>query len=420
MDSKSVFNATVCLLGLLILLIHIVNLAIKKDKRKDENLLLQFFIFTAIHFAVYFIFDLVKLRYTSNAFIIASYTIFYIFNNIEVILFYRYLTNYTLIKNSLKKKLNLLSIILFVLFVISDFVNIFTHMYFKAVDGTYQRSTFMFISQGYEFIILLIAFIIAVTNKHLKRREKIAFTIYCLLPFFAIIIQILYPGYAIAYATLILSVEILFLFANVEKNIKIREEEKQLKETEIKTIVTQIQPNFVYNILSSISTLISINPRKAQKALDQFSNYLRVNFNSLTESKLVFFEDELKHIKTYFELEKIRYEEKINIIFDIKCSNFMLPPLTIQPLVENAVKHGISKKVDGGTLTLKTYETTNAFIVEVIDNGIGFDLNEDDFLSNKYAGISNVRRRITTLTKGDLSIESKPNRGTKVIVKFFK
>ena len=420
MNPKSVFNATVCLLGVLILLIHIVNLLIKKDRRKDENALFDFFIFTAIHFATYFVFVLLKENYTSNTFIISFYTAFYIMNNVEVLLFYFYLTSYANINKRAKKVFGILNLIVFSTFVITDIVNIFTHMYFTSVDGVYTRSKLMILSQGYQFIMLGISFVATIVNKSLNVREKIAFSLYCVLPLVAIIIQNLMPGYAIAYASLLIAIEILFLFLNVEKNIKMREDEKRLKDANVKLMVSQIQPHFVYNTLSSISTLIPIDPDKAQKALDEFTDYLRMNFSTLTETHLVSFEDELKHIKTYVNLEKMRFNDRLNVIYDIKTTNFNLPPLSIQPLVENAIKHGILKKVEGGTVTLKTYEDEQASIVEIIDDGVGFNMEDVDFKGNKHIGLNNVKHRITTMSRGEIRFESKPNKGTKVMVLFYK
>ena len=420
MNPKSVFNATVCLLGVLILLIHVVNIVLKKGKRKDEKALFAFFVFTMVHFATYFTFVLIKENYVSKPLIITFYTIFYIMNNVELLLFYFYFSNYAVIPTKTKRVADIINIVLFSLFVISDIINIFTHMYFSAEGGIYQREKFMIISQGYQFLMLGIIFILVIINKSLNVREKIAFSMYCVLPLVSIILQNRFAGFAIAYATLLMAIEILFLFLNVEKNIKIREEEKQLKDAEVKIMVSQIQPHFVYNTLSSISTLIDIDPEKAQKALDEFTDYLRMNFSTLTATKQVSFEDELKHIKTYVDLEKMRFNDRLNVIYDIKATNFTVPPLSIQPLVENAIKHGILKKIEGGTVILKTYEDEKAFIVEVIDDGIGFDMKTLDPKDNKHIGLSNVKHRVTTMANGDIYFESEPNKGTKVVVKFYK
>ncbi len=419
MDQKT-FNATVCLLGVLILSIHIFNVLFKKDRRKDENSLLSFFIFTVIHFATYFAFTFIRDTVKSDTFIIGFYTLFYIMNNVELLLFYIYVTRYIDFDAKTKKILNIVNYVLFALFIISDFANIFAKFYFTSVGGVYTRTPYMIISQGYQFIMLVVVFLIVLVNKKLVFREKLAFFFYCTIPFVAIILQNNYKGYAIAYVSLLMAIEILFLFLNVEKNIKLREEEQKVKEANIKIMVSQIQPHFVYNTLSSISTLIPLNPEEAQKALDNFTDYLRVNFSALTENKLVSFEDELKHIKTYVSLEKMRFKDRLNAVYDIGVTGFAVPPLSIQPLVENAIKHGLLKKIEGGTVTIKTYETDDAYIVEVIDDGVGFNMSDPELKSNRHVGLSNIKHRIKSMTNGDISFSSEVNKGTKVTVKFYK
>lgn len=420
MDSKSVFNATICIIGVSLLLIHIVNLVLKKKKRRDEMFLLIFFIFTAIHFATYTVYDLVKDYYTSDTYIMSFYTTFYIMNNAEVFLFFLYLSNYIRLPQKYKKIFSLINIVLFSVFVVSDFVNLATHMYFSAVDGVYHREQFMIISQGYQFVMLVISFILAIINKELNVREKIAFSIYCFIPFVAIIVQNALPGFAIAYLSMILAIEILILFLSIEKNFMLLEDEQRLKDANVKIMVSQIQPHFIYNTLSSISTLIPIDQARAQKALDDFTEYLRMNFSTLTETNLVSFSDELKHIQTYIELEKMRFNERLHVNYDIKVSSFDVPLLSIQPLVENAIKHGILKKVEGGTLLIKTYETENSYVVEVVDDGVGFNIEDIDFKSNTHIGLNNVKHRITTMCKGEMNIFSEINKGTTIVVKFYK
>ncbi|MBO6261942.1 MAG: hypothetical protein J6N95_04990, partial [Bacilli bacterium] len=230
MSPKSVFNATVCLLGFLILLVHTFNIFIKKERRKDENALLIFFLFTMFHFASYFTFVIVKEHYTSDPFIMTVYTIFYVMNNVEVFLFYGYLSSYTEVPVKTRKVADIINISLFVTFVASDIINIFSRVYFTSVDGIYTRNSLMILSQGYQFVMLALSFILVIINKSLNKREKAAFHIYCLLPLVAIIVQNILAGYAIAYVSLLLAIEILFVFLNVEKNIKLKEEQEKLKD----------------------------------------------------------------------------------------------------------------------------------------------------------------------------------------------
>lgn len=116
----------------------------------------------------------------------------------------------------------------------------------------------------------------------------------------------------------------------------------------------------------------------------------------------------------------MRFNERLHVNYDIKVSSFCVPPLSIQPLVENAVKHGILKKVEGGTLFLKTYETENSYVVEVIDDGVGFNIEDIDFKSNNHIGLNNVKHRITSMCKAEMNIFSEINKGTTIVVKFYK
>lgn len=413
-----VFNETICIMGILIFLIHIINIAIKKKKRKDEKALFVFILFTIIHFSIYLMYTIIHLNYTSNPFILSFYTTFYIMNNVEAFLFFIYMLCYIELDKGIKYKLQFISTALFVLFNILNIINIFTGIFFTVDNGIYIRSKFMLLSQGYQFIILVIIFFVTLFNKKSNIREKMAFSSYSILPLIAIILQNIFRGYAIAYAAIIISVEVLFFFVNVEKNMIIAYEEKKNKEAQINIMLSQIQPHFIYNSLSSISTLIEIEPLKAQKALDDFTEYLRMNLSSLTNDTLIPFEYELKHIKTYIELEKIRFNDRINVIFDIKVKDFNVSPLTIQPIVENAIKHGILKKIEGGTVIIKTSEDINNYYIEVIDDGVGFDINEVNFYDNHY-GLNNLKYRINN-TNGKIDIKSELNKGTDVLVTLMK
>ena len=419
MANNVVFNMTVCIMGILILFVHMTNLILKANKRVDEKWLLAFISFTIFHFAVYLTFCIVKIYYTSDPFIIASYTTFYIMNNIEVILLSMYTLYYVVMPQNKKKHVLVISIFLFIVFVVLDIVNLFTGIFFYSENGEYMRSKTMILSQGYQFIAFSTVLLVTFINNKINMREKIAFATYCILPLISILVQNVLKGYAIAYATIIISVEILFFFVNVQKNIELAEQQEKTKEAQIKIMLSQIQPHFIYNSLSSISTLIDIDPEKAQRSLDDFTEYLRMNLSSITKDKSIPFKEELRHIETYVALEKLRFNDRIHIVYDLGIIDFKVPTLTIQPLVENAIKHGILKKIEGGTVTLTTYETDTCYVVEIKDDGIGFDISEIDFDEGHF-GLKNISYRISKTCDGDLSISSKVNVGTKITVKFKK
>ena len=139
MDNKSLFNITVCTIGVILLILHIFNLSLKKNRRKDENYLLVFFIFTAFHLAAYFTFTIVKVYYTSDAFIMTAYSLFYLANNLEVLLLFLYTIAYVKISADVKKASLIINLAVFGLFLILDVVNLFTPIFFYSENGVYMR-----------------------------------------------------------------------------------------------------------------------------------------------------------------------------------------------------------------------------------------------------------------------------------------
>ena len=189
--------------------------------------------------------------------------------------------------------------------------------------------------------------------------------------------------------------------------------EKERQQTELQTAImlSQIQPHFLYNALNAISSLCEIDALRARDAIDSFARYLRVNMNSLESRRLVPFSEELEHTRTYLNIEQLRFGEDLTVVYDIGCDDFRLPPLCVQPLAENAVKHGL-QRTDGGTVTIRTRREENAVHITVTDNGAGFApdaLREDD---REHIGIENVRSRLAVFCGGVLTVNSRPGEGT--------
>lgn len=193
--------------------------------------------------------------------------------------------------------------------------------------------------------------------------------------------------------------------------------EKELYEAKVSIMVSQIQPHFMYNALTSIAMLCTIDPERAQEATITFSKYLRGNMDSLKQTKPVPFDHELEHLKKYLYIEKLRFANKLNIEYEIGPTNFKVPQLSIQPLVENAVKHGVGMKKKGGTVKIATRETETAFEVIISDDGVGFDVNaprKED--GRSHVGMENTRTRLKELCGGEVRIESTVGEGTTATV----
>ena len=189
--------------------------------------------------------------------------------------------------------------------------------------------------------------------------------------------------------------------------------EKEAYEAKVAVMASQIRPHFMYNALTSIAMMCEIDPETAQEATITFAQYLRGNMDSLEKTEPVPFEVELEHLKKYLYIEKLRFGKKLNVEYDIQATDFKLPMLSVQPLVENAVKHGVGMKKKGGTVTIATRETDTAFLIIISDDGVGFDQNapqKDD--GRTHIGMENTRNRLKDMCCGRLDIESTVDVGT--------
>lgn len=192
--------------------------------------------------------------------------------------------------------------------------------------------------------------------------------------------------------------------------------ERELENSRTSIMLSQLQPHFLYNVLNSIYYLCGHDPQAAQEAVDKFSDYLRNNMESLEQKEFILFDEEYQHIQTYLSLEKMRFQKKLNVVYDIEATDFLLPPLTVQPLVENAVKHGVTKTRDGGVVTISTRELEDSYIITVADTGRGFDPEHYMEDGKVHVGIQNVRARLHTMMAGTLTITSIPGEGTQAVV----
>lgn len=195
----------------------------------------------------------------------------------------------------------------------------------------------------------------------------------------------------------------------------VREHERDLTaEQRIQIMMTQIQPHFLYNTLSTIQALCSIDPQQAAQITGKFSAYLRQNLNSLEFPGLTSFEKELEHTRTYADIERVRFPN-IRIEYTIEDAGFSLPPLTVQPIVENAIRHGVRIREEG-VIRVLARKTEGGHEVVISDNGIGFDVNTLEQKDGTHIGLKNVKERIEKMCGGWVTVLSQPDMGTTVTI----
>ena len=192
---------------------------------------------------------------------------------------------------------------------------------------------------------------------------------------------------------------------------------KERERQRMQLMYSQIKPHFLYNTLETIEALCLTDPKAANEATARFSQYLRNNMAGIAEDKTVPFSKELSHAKLYLELEQTRFEDALQVEYHIGCTDFFLPPLTLEPLVENAVRHGVRMKPDGrGTVKIFVEQKPDCYEITVQDDGPGFDATVPPADGKPHIGIYNVRTRLED-HGGSLTIHSELGRGTAATIR---
>lgn len=307
--------------------------------------------------------------------------------------------------------------------ILLTFVSIPTGLYFTiTADNVYVRGSGFLLSQLIPFVIYGIDLFMTIRyRRYLRRKEVFYFCFYVFMPVLGEILQILFYGIATVNVLAAIAMVIIYINIQSEQALRLEKQEKQLAELQVNIMLSQIQPHFLYNSLTAIRQLCDIDSSQAKQCITDFSRFLRANMNSLTSREPIPFARELLHVKNYLSLEKQRFGDRLTVVYDIRSEDFDLPPLTIQPIAENAVRHGIMKRDRGGTLTVRSLEGEGYYEVTVEDDGVGFPAGTpraDD--ETPHIGIANVRKRVEELVGGSVDIESAPGKGTKVSIRIPK
>ena len=268
------------------------------------------------------------------------------------------------------------------------------------------------------------------------KNEKML-VVFGVLPMLSFIVDVTGTGLGLATGGIVSEIVFILIFAfslivllkvvpqNLNATIRARELETEkmilnakLTESRIATMISQIQPHFIYNTLGTIEQLCITEPKEASKLVRNFSLYLRGNFGELDNAKPITFSQEMNHVKHYTDIEQVRFPD-MTIQYDLRSVEFLLPALSVQPLVENAIKHGLMGLEEGGIVTISAYETKEYYVVEVTDDGVGFDMDAG-YDETKHVGMKNIRGRIEAMCGGSLTIESEIGKGTKATIRIPK
>lgn len=219
------------------------------------------------------------------------------------------------------------------------------------------------------------------------------------------------------------------IYAEIERRryeavAKQKEEEliDQLADARLKNSISQLQPHFMYNALSSIRELVLDEPEYAADLLYNFTHYLRACVRSISQKEMIPFAEELENIRAYTSIEQMRFGNGLKILYDIQFEEFEVIPLGIQPLVENAIRHGIVKRRGKkGTVWIRSALEGEQIVVAIEDDGVGFDTQKirEEVQSGQRdsTGIHNLIFRFEHLMHATIDIASEPSKGTRVVIR---
>ena len=285
-------------------------------------------------------------------------------------------------------------------------------------DSAYSMGVLFEIGHIGGFILILITFFILWRhNRTLGQRNSFILSAMPLLMLFATFVEPFLSGIELHYPLIVLEFCIVYTQHHLDTELRMKKDEVENTKARLALATGRMEPHYLYNVLTTIYYLCDTEPQKAQKAIGTFAEYMRSTLETLEKQELVSFAWELGEIRHYLELEKLRYGDRLSIEYDIETEDFRIPPLSVQPLVENAVRHGIAEKEEGGTVKIASEKLPDGGVrISVTDDGAGFDTGSLAAMDATHEGIANVRERLRLEVGGELTITSEPGKGTAAVV----
>ena len=301
-------------------------------------------------------------------------------------------------------------------------ITLFTPIAFEIDENNvFARGPLGYTSHVICVILLLNLFYI--TIREYGRRLRLAIVpLACLLMLVgAMLMDILLPGnekMIVSFVAVMAIVCCVLIYIWLHMQLVRQYEEELIAQQRVRIMVSQIQPHFLYNTIATFRALCKSDPDKAAMVAEKFGQYLRENLDSLSGENLIPIEKELDHTRVYAEIEMVRFEN-IRVEYDVRDVDFMLPALTIQPIVENAIRHGVRIREEG-IVRVSTRQSDGFHEIVISDNGIGFDTAASYSGDVSHIGINNVRERIEKMCAGTMTVESEIDKGTTVTIRIPK
>lgn len=180
--------------------------------------------------------------------------------------------------------------------------------------------------------------------------------------------------------------------------------EKEMEHLQARLMQHQIRPHFIFNSLLAIKQLCIESPKAAAEALQHFASYLRTNLEAMSSEDMIPFSQELLSIREYVALEQADPASRFQMRYEVDFDDFELPILTVQPMVENAIRHGIATRKGDGVVTIRTMLEEKNVVITIEDNGRGVPVETRQQAEHRSTGVKNVKERLRLLCNGELAI----------------
>lgn len=285
-------------------------------------------------------------------------------------------------------------------------------MLFHVAIMTAGITLYVFTKREEVFVVTLMVLLIAGLYKTLKderfvlRRGAIIASV--IIPLITYIVSLIEPTMNFSGLALVVMYVFLYIEFHTYVELQLITTQAELAESRVRLMTDQISSHFVFNSLQSIGNMCETDPSGAKQAIDLFSRYLRGNLESLTAADMIPFEEELEHTKHYIGLEQMRDLHPFKVKYELETTEFMIPPLVLQPLVENAIKHGV-KNCGADTITIAACIRNEHIVIMVSDNGTGQESPATSAGSHKSIALKNIKSRLCSQCGGTLNVNITPN-----------
>ncbi len=303
----------------------------------------------------------------------------------------------------------------FLMLVIAQFTSAF---YYITPDNHFYHGPWHSLLMAPVVVILILNLVHLIRWQHkLSRKYFIAFLIYTLPMLLTLFIRIFfYDILVIAFSNIIsislcaISMFTIILLDQVDQYLR---QQREIAHQRASITVLQMRPHFIHNTMTSIYYLCGQDPKKAQQVTMDFNTYLRKNFTAIASDHTIPFSEELEHTRAYLAVEQAQFEDRLFVDYDTPHTLFRLPPLTLQPIVENAIKHGMDPDAEPLRIAIESRETDSGSVITVSDNGPGYEPVNDDA---PHIALANIRQRLELMCGGRLEILPREEGGTVVRV----